>query len=180
MRELVPLRPLGAEICFNATDDNANALIDEGCDVRQGEVHFMIAWTETDADVDLVVMDPAQSTSSAEAPSALGLVLSDDCPRAGGACSGRAFESVSLDADAVPPGVYRASVRLEASGKRTNLSDRPLVVRFGARLPGVSVGREIAFWEVGQETTFAFSVSAPSVSPERAVGSARDGVSGQD
>ena len=144
----------GAETCFNATDDNDNRLIDEGCDVRQGDVHFMIAWPRSEVDVDLLVTDPSGSLAGTEAPSALGLVLSDDCPRAGGACSGQAFESVHLDGDEVPGGTYRVRVVVQGGLE----GGRPLPVRFGVRLPGVAWAREIEFSPTARQLTMAFSV----------------------
>jgi hypothetical protein len=146
----------GPETCFNATDDNDNRLIDEGCDVRQGDVHFMIAWPEAEVDVDLLVTDPSGSLAGTEAPSALGLVLSDDCPRAGGACSGQAFESVHLDSDEVPGGTYRVRVVVQGGLQ----GGRPLPVRFGVRLPGIAYAREIEFSRTARQLTVAFSVKA--------------------
>lgn len=167
VRNLAPTALGGAETCFNATDDNGNLLLDEGCDVRQGDVHFMIAWSEPSIDVDLLVVDPAGSLAGTSGPSTLGLVLSDDCPRAGGVCSGQPFESVHLDADEVPPGTYQVRVVVQ-TGARSRLS-RPLVVRFGARLRQAVVGREVEFSEDARDVTMTFSVE-----PEAVVGSSGD------
>jgi len=164
---LFPDAPGGPETCFNATDDNANRLIDEGCDVRQGDVHFMIAWPDPSIDVDLLVVDPAGSLAGTGAPSTLGLVLSDDCPRAGGACSGQPFESVHLDGDEVPSGTYQVRVVVQAGSQRA--LPRPLVVRFGARLPGAVASRELEFSSAKAEFRVAFSVRA-----DGPVGSSRD------
>jgi hypothetical protein len=148
----------GAETCFNATDDNDNSLIDEGCDVRQGDVHFMVAWPDPSIDVDLLVVDPSGSLAGARGPSAKGLVLSDDCPRAGGACSGQAFESVYLDDEDVPSGTYR--VRIVVVNAPGAPLIEPLPVRFGARLPGTSVAREIEFTEAAREIDWSFEVES--------------------
>lgn len=156
----------GAETCFNATDDNGNLLIDEGCDVRQGDVHFMIAWSEPTVDVDLLVVDPAGSVAGTGGPSTLGLVLSDDCPRAGGACAGQAFESVHLDDEEVPGGTFHVRVVVQG-GPGARLA-RPLSVRFGARLPGISVAKEIEFTNSAREVSLSFSTPAPKkVDPVR-------------
>jgi len=163
-----PARPLdrtltaalgGAETCFNATDDNDNGLLDEGCDVRQGDVHFMIAWSDPSVDVDLFVVDPSGSLAGTEAPSALGLVLSDDCPRAGGACTGQPFESVHLDDEDVGVGTYHVRVVVQ-SAPGTHLV-RPLPVRFGARVPGLTIGREFEFSESAREVDLTFVVAGP-------------------
>jgi len=148
----------GAETCFNATDDNGNGLLDEGCDVRQGDVHFMIAWSDPSVDVDLLVVDPSGSLAGTQAPSSLGLVLSDDCPRAGGACGGQPFESVHLDDEDVAPGTYRVRVVVQRD-TGTHLR-RPLPVRFGARVPGMTIGREFEFSESAREVDLAFLVAA--------------------
>ncbi|HEY8943633.1 MAG TPA: lipoprotein, partial [Polyangiaceae bacterium] len=34
----------GPEACFDATDDNCNGIIDEGCGIDTGPVQFAIAW----------------------------------------------------------------------------------------------------------------------------------------
>lgn len=157
VRTLAPAGLGGSEICFNATDDNDNTLIDEGCDVRQGDVHFMVSWPDPAIDVDLLVVDPSGSLAGTSAPSVEGLVLSDDCPRAGGACNGQAFESVHLDDEDVPTGTYR--VRVVVVDGPTRLV-KPLVVRFGARLPGISVAREVEFTDRARQVDFSFEVPA--------------------
>lgn len=159
VRDLGPSSFGGPETCFNATDDNGNRLLDEGCDVRQGEVHFMIAWPEAAVDVDLLVTDPSGSLAGPTVPSTLGLVLSDDCPRAGAACNGQAFESVHLDHDDVPPGTYHVRVVVLDQGP----PERPLLVRFGARLPGVGVAREIEFSRFAREFRMDFTVEDTAI-----------------
>ena len=38
--------PTGLELCFDATDNNCNGIIDEGCGVQTGPLQFAIAWAE--------------------------------------------------------------------------------------------------------------------------------------
>ena len=45
-----------AERCFDATDDNCNGLIDEGCGLNAGEVQLMVAW-EGEARVEVDVLE---------------------------------------------------------------------------------------------------------------------------
>src|SRR4029079_12851992 len=49
--------PTGPELCFDATDNNCNGVIDEGCCVETGPLQFAIAWRAA-ADVALDVTDP--------------------------------------------------------------------------------------------------------------------------
>src|SRR4051812_38076079 len=50
--------PTGSEMCFDATDNNCNGVLDEGCGVHTGPLQFAAAWEEG-PDVDLDVTDPA-------------------------------------------------------------------------------------------------------------------------
>ncbi len=148
----------GAEVCFNATDDNDNRLLDEGCEVRQGPVQFVIAWQVEDADVDLFVTDPEGQVSSPSTPTHLGLAMSGDCPTVDRACPSHHYENVYLDREEVPPGTYRVRVRLESSGQRGSLPDDPLEVRLGVRTPRETRGYLIAFTEVPQEVLLSFDI----------------------
>jgi hypothetical protein len=122
--------PTGPELCFNATDDNCNGIIDEGCGLHTGLVQFVIAWEEARADVDLRVFDPNGELVEVGRPARSGLLKERDCPGRNNECRGQNFENVYL-ADGDPPrGEYRARVRLEALGGE----NPPIVVAFGARV----------------------------------------------
>jgi hypothetical protein len=120
----------GPERCFDANDDNCNGLIDEGCGVPTGDIQFMIAWAESDADVDLFVVDPRGELADVERSTSSRLTKQMDCPGKENACHGQNFENVYLEEGSPPPGVYRAKVRLERLGE----SGRPVQVRLGARV----------------------------------------------
>ena len=124
--------PTGPELCFNATDDNCNGIIDEGCGVHTGLVQFVIAWDEPRADVDLRVFDPSGELVEVGRPAQSGLVKERDCPGRNNECHGQNFENVYLsEGDGDPPrGQYRARVRLEALGGE----NPPIRVAFGARI----------------------------------------------
>ena len=72
--------PTGPEICFDATDNNCNGVIDEGCGVESGPLQFAIAWPEG-ADVDLDVTDPRGQLAKPGERTDSGLAKDRDCGR---------------------------------------------------------------------------------------------------
>ena len=122
--------PSGPELCFNATDDNCNGIIDEGCGLRSGLVQFAIAWEESRADVDLRVFDPHGELVEVGRPSRSGLVKERDCPGRNNDCHGQNLENVYLSEGDPLRGEYRVRIRLEALGGE----NPPIQVAFGARV----------------------------------------------
>jgi hypothetical protein len=122
--------PTGPELCFNATDDNCNGIIDEGCGLHTGLVQFVIAWDEPRADVDLRVFDPSGELVEVGRPARSGLVKERDCPGRNNECRGQNYENVYLGDGDPPRGEYRARVRLEALAGE----NPPIHVSFGARV----------------------------------------------
>jgi tRNA (guanosine-2'-O-)-methyltransferase len=122
--------PTGPELCFNATDDNCNGIIDEGCGLHTGLVQFAIAWDEPRADVDLRVFDPNGELVEVGRPARSGLVKERDCPGRNNECRGQNFENVYLGEGEPLRGEYRARIRLEALGGE----NPPIRVAFGARV----------------------------------------------
>lgn len=120
----------GPERCFDATDDNCNGVIDEGCGIDTGPVQFVIAWDAPAADVDLRVTDPNGELAEAGRPLASGLVKQRDCPGRNDDCGGRNLENVFLDGLEAPPGTYQVRIVLEELGGESP----PIRVRFGARV----------------------------------------------
>ncbi|MGC4093369.1 MAG: hypothetical protein QM756_36845 [Polyangiaceae bacterium] len=118
------------ERCFDATDDNCNGLIDEGCGVETGPVQFTVAWEPARVDIDLLVTDPAGELAEVGRPLASGLVKQRDCPGRSNECRGQNLENVYLDGPEAPRGVYRVRVVLENLGGQ----NPPVHVRFGARV----------------------------------------------
>jgi tRNA (guanosine-2'-O-)-methyltransferase len=122
--------PSGPELCFNATDDNCNGIIDEGCGLRTGLVQFVIAWDEPKADVDLRVFDPSGELVEVGRPARSGLVKERDCPGRNNECRGQNLENVYLSDGDPLRGEYRVRIRLEALGGE----NPPIRVAFGARV----------------------------------------------
>jgi tRNA (guanosine-2'-O-)-methyltransferase len=122
--------PSGPELCFNATDDNCNGIIDEGCGLRTGLVQFAIAWDEAKADVDLRVFDPSGELVDVGRPARSGLVKERDCPGRNNDCHGQNLENVYLSDGDPLRGEYRVRIRLEALGGE----NPPIRVAFGARV----------------------------------------------
>ncbi len=134
--------PSGPELCFNATDDNCNGVIDEGCGVPTGLLQWTIAWQDREADVDLAVTTPSHSRASASSKTvgalAEGALRFDrDCPP----CQEQNTENVYLGAGGTPePGEYIVEVTLvDAHG-----TGDPIEVRLGARV-GSKVTHHVLF-----------------------------------
>lgn len=103
--------PTGPELCFNATDDNCNGVIDEGCGSGTGVLQFMIAWGDSPADLDLTVSDPGGSkVQKATRSTTSGLQLERNCPDDG--CHGQNVENVFFEGNEPPRGRYSVEVKL--------------------------------------------------------------------
>ena len=103
--------PTGPELCFNATDDNCNGIIDEGCGVGTGVLQFMIAWGDSPADLDITVTDPNGSRAhKANRSTSSGLQLEKNCPEDG--CHGQNVENVFFEGNEPPRGKYVVEVKL--------------------------------------------------------------------
>lgn len=145
--------PTGPEECGNARDDNANGVIDDGCDLKSGAIHFVIAWSDPTADVDLLVTDPTGELVEVGRRSAAGLVKERDCPGRSQECRGRNLENVFLDRSDVKRGTYRVRIHLESLGSE----DSPIRVTFGARVGPRTYSSEIELGRpgLGQSMEFA-------------------------
>ena len=122
--------PMGAELCFNARDDNCNGVIDEGCGVSTGLVQFSIAWDQPGADVDLNVTDPNGELIDVGRTFESGLVKERDCPGRNNVCHGQNLENVYLESGDPLRGKYRVGVRLEKLGGE----NPPIRITLGARV----------------------------------------------
>jgi tRNA (guanosine-2'-O-)-methyltransferase len=103
--------PTGPEICFNASDDNCNGVIDEGCGVGTGVLQFVVAWGDSPADIDIVVSDPTGSkVHKSNRSTNGGLQLEKNCPEDG--CHGQNLENVFFEGVEPPRGKYVVEVKL--------------------------------------------------------------------
>lgn len=121
--------PTGPEICFNATDDNCNGVIDEGCGVSTGVLQFTITWGDSPANVDLIVTDPnAGRITKGNRTTPSGLQLEKDCPDDG--CHQQNTENVFFEGTEPVRGRYVVEVRLvEPRG-----AELPVKVHLSARV----------------------------------------------
>lgn len=103
----------GVETCFNATDDNCNGLVDEGCGLATGVLQIVAAWDEPTADVDLEVIDPSGEPAEVGRVTAAGLTKDRDCPGETEECGGQNFEVVTNVSETLPLGRYRVTLILE-------------------------------------------------------------------
>lgn len=121
--------PAGPEICFNASDDNCNGVIDEGCGVGTGVLQFMIAWGDSPADVDLSVVDPkSDRAAKAGRSTSSGLQFEKNCPDEG--CHQQNIENVYFEGVEPLRGRYIVEVKLtEVHG-----AELPVKVHLSARV----------------------------------------------
>ncbi len=141
--------PTGAELCFNARDDNCNGVIDEGCGVDTGLVQFAIAWEAAGADVDLQVTDPDGELVDVNRATPSGLKKDRDCPGRKNECQGQNMENVFLERGDPIRGVYRVVVRLEQLGGE----NPPIDVVVGARVGPKTYQLELQLLEPEDEKT---------------------------
>ena len=121
--------PTGPELCFNASDDNCNGIIDEGCGVGTGVLQFMVAWGDSPADIDLTVMDPnAARVTKGNRSTPSGLQLEKNCPDDG--CHQQNAENIYFDGAEPVRGRYVVEVKLvEPRG-----AELPVKVHLSARV----------------------------------------------
>ncbi len=143
--------PSGPEQCFNAVDDNCNGVIDEGCGVCTGPLQFTIAWSEANANVDLVVIDPSGSKVNKATLTASGLRQDRDCPKDG--CGGQNVDNVCLDAADPPRGRYVLEIHL---GPRSGAVTPLTKVRVGVRVGDKSYGADLELSPLKDQETISF------------------------
>ena len=146
--------PTGPERCFNATDDNCNGIVDEGCGISTGLLQFVVAWDKPAADVDLEVTDPNGELAEVERASESGLVKEHDCPGQNNECQGQNLENVYLEGTEVTRGSYRVRVRLEKLGSE----DPPVEVRLGARVGPKTYRARLVLAAAGDERVLVFQL----------------------
>lgn len=143
--------PTAMEVCADSVDNNCNGAIDEGCGVHTDVVHVALAWSEPDADLDLVVTDPMGQPVQVLEPTDLGLVKDRDCPGERDRCRAPNSESVYLVRQQIPRGTLQVHVRLT----RLGASAQPVRARISARLGQRSYSATIELHAVGDEHRLA-------------------------
>lgn len=142
--------PTGMELCFDALDNNCNGVIDEGCGLNTGLLQFTIAWSQSEADVDLVVDAP--KSSGDDEGGDVGLARDRDCPNDG--CYGQNVENVYLTDGRPRRGAYRVVVRLAELPD----DDEPVKVRLSARIGQRHYTTEIILDHSGDERELSFKL----------------------
>jgi len=153
----IPLKmtctPTGPEVCFDATDNNCNGIIDEGCGRHTGPLQFAIAWPEG-TDVELEVSDPSGAVVKPNDRTESGLAKDGDCGSPQSACHGQNVENVYFAGDRPPPGRYRVEIKFhKAEDVRS-----PVKVRFGGRIGGKTFALDVELTSPEDSKAFVFAI----------------------
>ncbi len=146
----VACTPTAPESCYNATDDNCNGMIDEGCGLPLGPLQVALAWSDADADLELIVADPNLEAASVGRFLASGLTKDRDCPGEGAACKGMNVETVTLPEGEPLRGSYSIRVSLERLGR----SGDPVKARLGFHIGFNRGAYELRLLRVGEVAVF--------------------------
>ena len=149
------------EICRNAWDDNANRLMDEGCDSEQSPLTFAIYWSAVGVDFDLFVTGPDEEVARLNRVTSIGLYKTADCPERsphGGTFESCAvnLESVKLEESQVPPGAYRLEILLESNPQG---ADELIPLSLGIVTPAGSKNYQLFFSR--QQQRFQMLIQVP-------------------
>jgi len=146
--------PGSVEVCLNAWDDNCNGIADEGCGIKTGLAHFLIAWDRVGSDVDLQVVDANGQLAEAGQITRAGLVKERDCPGRNDDCHGASIENVYLEAGhELPKGPFTVVLHLQKMSDK----DIPVQVTLAVRLGSQSHAQRVTLTHEGDERRFRFS-----------------------
>jgi hypothetical protein len=106
--ELVPSQCVSSDVerCFDARDDDCDGYIDEGCGMGTGPLQLVLAWDDSDLDLDLEVRDPQGELAPLGGVSGSGLTRERDCPSEASLCAGQNVETVYLVGGEPERGTY--------------------------------------------------------------------------
>ena len=125
----------GLERCFNATDDDCNGLVDEGCGLPDGDVALLAAWEDNPADLDWTLFVPGGKKLDKQAKRAGAFRYVKDCPEG---CFGQNVEAIVTDGTPAR-GVYRAELRLKGAVGVELPVRVHVAARFGTRVEQTDV-----------------------------------------
>jgi len=148
---------LGVERCYNAWDDNENGRLDEGCSVPQAAVSVMLAWSDEEADLDLIVADPTGEIATPQAPTKSGLATLADCPDDEG-CGSQSYEIALVEEDTYAGGRYQVQVL----ARKFAPGSAPLVAQLGIVTPEGTCAYQLEFFDLGQSVALDFVVAEPT------------------
>jgi hypothetical protein len=145
--------PSGPELCFDATDNNCNGVIDEGCGVDTGPLQFAIAWPDG-SDVDLDVTDPAGNLAKPGERQEGALSKDRDCGRPQTSCHGQNMENVVFVGARPLAGSYRVEIKLD----KPEDVRFPVRVHFGGRVGTKTFGLDVEIVSADDSKVFTIAV----------------------
>lgn len=126
----------GVERCFNATDDDCNGLIDEGCGLPDGDVALLAAWDDNPASIDWVLFLPGGKKLDKQSKRVGAFRYAKDCPDG---CFGQNVEAIVAAEGPPAPGAYRAELRLRSAIGAELPVHVHVALRFGTRVEQADV-----------------------------------------
>jgi hypothetical protein len=146
--------PTGPEICGNAIDDNCNGLLDEGCGIANGKIQFEVAWGDSPAVLELIVLDPhGDRIDATHRSTPSGLKLDRLCPR-DASCHGQSLDNVVFVGEKPLPGQYTVTVKLVD----TSSASLPVKAVFGWRVGARWASAEISLRAADDTKVFSFEL----------------------
>jgi tRNA (guanosine-2'-O-)-methyltransferase len=121
----------GVERCFNATDDDCNGLVDEGCGLPDGDVALLAAWDDNPAALDWVLYLPGGKKLDKVSKRTGAFRYVKDCPES---CFGQNVDAIVSSEGTPARGTYRAELRLKTAVGAEMPVHVHLALRFGSRV----------------------------------------------
>ncbi len=125
-------------------------MIDEGCGLPLGPLQVALAWSDAEADLELLVTDPNLEAADVGRFLPSGLTKDRDCPGEGAACKGLNVETVYLPEGEPLHGNYSIRVSLERLGR----SGDPVKARLGFHIGPQRGAYELRLVRVGEVVVF--------------------------
>ena len=116
--DFVPSQCVRSEVerCFDARDNDCDGYIDEGCGMGTGALQLVLAWDDSELDLDLEVRDPQGELAPLGGVSHAGLTREHDCPSEASLCAEQNVETVYLVGGEPERGTYVVRVRRSGGG----------------------------------------------------------------